>query len=546
MRVQHSTMRTFWQTIGTVIPLSFALASPVPGDSMVPPPELVPNLRQALPAELSIRVSATAGERERAYLGFRSAVKNVGAGPLVINATRTGATMEAHQAILRTNGSLRSREGVGVLRYQRGGGHSHWHLQDFERYELIGVNGDRRRRSRKVGFCLGDRLRVAPSRERPATSAPPRFTHRCGLGRPDLRALVQGISSGYADFYREYLEGQSVDVTTVQSGLYVLRHTVNPNRTLAESDYSDNAASMLLRLRRRDRGRITLSVIRRCPDRPWCAPIRRRMRASATAQAGQVSYARLRMGGRVRTYRLFVPSDLPKRASLLVALHGGGLKDSGRLMAETVGLDADAAARRYIVAYPDAVSGRFNAGRCCNVRRGPNDVAFIDELVMHLGDQYRLDRRRIFAAGFSNGGFMAYRLACQRAETFAAIAVVAATEVIDRCRPSRPVSVLHIHAQDDPKISYGHGRFGSPSIPGLMRVWRRRNGCTTFAKRRLTADLSLQRSACSQGTEVQLLTSATSGHSWPGALPPYGKTEQLAFSATVAISQFLATRQARR
>lgn len=263
-------MRTSLPLLFTAVLLSLAIV-PAPGASPLPAAVLLPDLRQSLPAQLSVRGSAAADGRTRYLLGFRSVVSNVGPGPLLVDAARAGRGMDAHQVIPFTDGTVRRRERVGVLRYQRGGGHSHWHLQDFERYDLIGLGGGRRR-SRKVGFCLGDRVRAPVAPDRPPAAATPQFTHRCGLQRPGLRSLVQGISPGYADVYPPHVEDQSVDVTGLRSGRYVLRHRVNPDRTLAEADYSDNAATLLLALRRRPRRAPALSVLRRCPERAWCAP----------------------------------------------------------------------------------------------------------------------------------------------------------------------------------------------------------------------------------------------------------------------------------
>ena len=263
-------------------------------------------------------------------------------------------------------------------------------------------------------------------------------------------------------------------------------------------------------------------------------------------QAGVVSFGRMRVGAKVRTYRLFVPRVRARRAPLVVALHGGGSRETGQRFAEVLKFDAEAAVRGFVVVYPDALGGRFNAGGCCN--RGVTDVRFVDRLLARVADRHRIDRRRVFATGFSNGGFLAYTLACRRAATFAAVAGVATTEVARRCRPARPVSILHFHARNDSRLAYGRGRRFSenvttPSIPGLIRAWRRRDRCGPARTLRLSANLEQQRALCAQRTEVRLLTSSTAGHSWPGADPPYGAHE--AFSLTATIGAFFAARRPR-
>jgi hypothetical protein len=75
----------------------------------------------------------------------------------------------------------------------------------------------------------------------------------------------EGISVGYGDDYPPFLEGQSIDVTGLEPGRYVLVHLVNENHALRESDHGDDAASVLLEL---DPPRVR--ILERCPDRPAC------------------------------------------------------------------------------------------------------------------------------------------------------------------------------------------------------------------------------------------------------------------------------------
>jgi polyhydroxybutyrate depolymerase len=56
-----------------------------------------------------------------------------------------------------------------------------------------------------------------------------------------------------------------------------------------------------------------------------------------------------------------------------------------------------------------------------------DDVAFLDALLDDLAGAYRVDPRRVFATGMSNGAMMAYRLASELSERIAAVAPVAGT-----------------------------------------------------------------------------------------------------------------------
>ena len=111
---------------------------------------------------------------------------------------------------------------------------------------------------------------TAPTAQRCRRQPPaPRYTSRCGLGRPDRLRLVEGISVGYGDDYAANLEGQSLRLTGLAAGRYVLVHRVNTRQRLREIDYSNNAASLLLRLRWRA-GVPRVRVLGRCPDTGRC------------------------------------------------------------------------------------------------------------------------------------------------------------------------------------------------------------------------------------------------------------------------------------
>jgi hypothetical protein len=234
--------------------------------------DLLPNLDEAAPDELSGRSDLLATPR-RFYLGFESAAGNVGKGPLVIDGSRPSrraSTMGLVQRIQRSDGTRRTVKIPARLRYVTSPTHSHWHLLAFMRYELRTATGERVRRDRKTGFCLGDRYSL-PTRL-PDAPMRARFTDECGRTRPDLLAIREGISVGFGDNYKPHLEGQEFDVTTLPAGRYVLVHRVNPQRLLRESDYTDNASSMAFDLSW-PRGRDLpprIDVVARCPDRASC------------------------------------------------------------------------------------------------------------------------------------------------------------------------------------------------------------------------------------------------------------------------------------
>jgi hypothetical protein len=241
--------------------------------------DLLPDLDQEAPSELAVRTAVVDG-RTIWVLGFRSAVGNVGAGPLIVEGSRSNTdtpAMVVNQLVDRIGAPQRVVRDVGTLQFVVSPDHNHWHYMQFDRYELLryelriagtdaAVVTDR-----KTGFCLGDRyavplaLAAAPSR--------PVFTGSCGLDQPGLLTMREGISVGYGDDYSAFLEGQDLPISGLPDGRYVLVHRVNADGLLAELSRANNAASVLLELSWRE-GRPHIRVLETCPDAANCqAPV---------------------------------------------------------------------------------------------------------------------------------------------------------------------------------------------------------------------------------------------------------------------------------
>ncbi len=239
-------------------------------------PEVLPDLDQLVPRNLSVIV-ATRRSRTRFLLGFESRVVNAGPGPLEILASRPDRStpvMTGAQRVRLANGLGRLYPNVGLLRYKHADDHLHWHYLAFEAYELRRPDGSLAVRDQKRGFCLTDR--------RPPPGRRPVFTADCASHDPSALRLREGTSPGFTDLYPAHYHGQNVDVTDVPAGLYVLVHRANPLLYLREADYTNNAASLLIRLSWPG-GRLAapeLRILRRCPAGDRCFPRRVGARAA--------------------------------------------------------------------------------------------------------------------------------------------------------------------------------------------------------------------------------------------------------------------------
>lgn len=223
-------------------------------------------------------------------------------------------------------------------------------------------------------------------------------------------------------------------------------------------------------------------------------------------------------GGVDRVYRLYIPTGVPPAAPLVVMLHGGF--GSAAQAERAYGWNQLADSAKFVVAYPDGLGRAWNAGGCCgrSSRDGVDDVGFITSAVRDIAGNVGIDPARIYATGISNGGIMAYKLACNTA-VFAAIGPDSATQV-DGCPAPSPTSVLHIHGAADRMIRYdgqpgeGFADIDGPPVPDVNAFWRTVDQCAppaTTVDGRLTTSVA----DCPGGRSVELATVAGGGHEWP-------------------------------
>jgi polyhydroxybutyrate depolymerase len=131
-----------------------------------------------------------------------------------------------------------------------------------------------------------------------------------------------------------------------------------------------------------------------------------------------------------RTYLTYVPRGLAKGAPLVVVMHGSG-ESGSQLRVETgYGFERLADERGFAVVYPNAYEGYWNA---CNIvgdysanQLNIDDVGFLTRMVDKLVGEIGVDPGRVFAAGSSRGGHMAFRLALEAPSRFRAVAAVSA------------------------------------------------------------------------------------------------------------------------
>ncbi|MBW6490935.1 MAG: T9SS type A sorting domain-containing protein [Lentimicrobium sp.] len=226
-----------------------------------------------------------------------------------------------------------------------------------------------------------------------------------------------------------------------------------------------------------------------------------------------------------RSWIVYLPTDfnIDESLPLVLALHG--LTQNGQIMMQFSGFNAVADTGNFVVVYPYGVGNAWNVG--FNGGSTADDVGFLSALIDSLHQQYNVDLNRVYSTGFSNGGFMSYRLACELGEKVAAIAPVAGTmteQSYNSCSPEHPMPVLHIHGTNDIVVNY-NGGFGNKSVDQMLALWNTFNDCPETPVIENLPDLVAEGSTvqrytwapCSLASEVVLLKIINGGHTWPGS-----------------------------
>lgn len=211
---------------------------------------------------------------------------------------------------------------------------------------------------------------------------------------------------------------------------------------------------------------------------------------------------RLGVGGETRRWLLDLPAG-PTDRPFPVVLDFHGFRGSARRLRWWTGFAKLAHRAGFIAVHPDGHDGvrlLGTTGRGWDFRPGETrDLGFVEALLDTLERERCVDRRRVFATGMSNGGFLANLLGCVLAERVAAVAPVAGALALGDCRPSRPVPVLLVYGRGDRVVR-------PEMIEGARDWWAEVAGCAAPA----------ERDGCLHYAGCELVACAgTQGHWWP-------------------------------
>ena len=276
----------------------------------------------------------------------------------------------------------------------------------------------------------------------------------------------------------------------------------------------------------------------------------------------QIDTASFEFEGITRDYLVFLPKsyDGVTQMPVVLNLHGYTLDKQQQMNYSQMNLVADTAG--FIVVYPNAVNTTWNSGIYDSPEAPPNpninDIGFIDALIDTLQSHYSIDLEKIYSCGFSNGGFMSFKLACQLSNRIAAIASVEgaiSNTTASECNCNHTMPVLIIHGTADNIVHY-NGDAGWHSVEYTLDYWKNFNSCiesdTTSLPDLDTLDgCTVERinyTDSFDSIKVVFYKVINGGHTWPGGDKQYlvlswgdiGKTNG-DFNASVEIWNFLKT-----
>ncbi len=239
-----------------------------------------------------------------------------------------------------------------------------------------------------------------------------------------------------------------------------------------------------------------------------------------------------------RSYKLFVPKAAKNDPQGLVVVLHGGKSDAKGVRRYT---NFDRAARQYevIALYPNAPDRAWNDGRDVPISNTDSlyrdDAGYLVRLVQKITARRRVNPQKVFAIGISNGGGMAFRLACEYPDMIAGIGLVT-TKLHHsyQCENGRPIPAILFYGTED-TLSPHDGRSANAnpekaerygamlSADDTIAYWKRRNRCTR------KQSLAIINTDPDDDTQVQPFSFQGcaaplkyyeiigGGHTWPGA-----------------------------
>ena len=179
--------------------------------------------------------------------------------------------------------------------------------------------------------------------------------------------------------------------------------------------------------------------------------------------------------GMNREYILYVPNSYDENSATPILFNFHGFGGSANQFISRADMRAEAELNSFILVYPQGscLDGVPHWNPCHidgDNKSSADDLGFFEAMVNEISSEYTVDMERIYAAGFSNGGMMAFGLANYKSDLIAAVASVSGSMLDCLETPSHPMPVLHLHGTSDGVLPY-NGDASFNSVQNTLDYW---------------------------------------------------------------------------
>ena len=224
--------------------------------------------------------------------------------------------------------------------------------------------------------------------------------------------------------------------------------------------------------------------------------------------------------GSSRIYWVDYPENALEPAPLVISMHGRNHSLYTQMYISEMSSFADS--QNIAVAYPQGVNSwgvpAWNSGVWWD-NSVYDDVGHINTLIDSIVYNFDIDTNRIYACGFSNGGFMAYDLACELSDRIVAFGSVSGNFMMNSnqdCTNEREIPIMHIHGTDDFIVNYYPPTIDfSMTAFEAMDWWSVENNLTEQSEIQLNDNVKVfNRSSPSSTTEFIHIQVEGGDHEW--------------------------------
>lgn len=185
-----------------------------------------------------------------------------------------------------------------------------------------------------------------------------------------------------------------------------------------------------------------------------------------------LSFAQLTLihNGIEREYYVSYPTGVDEPCALIITMHN--YYGSALFIQDVSEMDEFALPENIAVVYPEGINNSWNVGTPWD-GNNQDDIGFVDVLIDSVAANYAIDLDRVYACGYSNGGYLAYELACELSHKITAFGSIGGNFMLNQdqeCSQERDIPIIHFHGTDDPYVAYDEAFPGQFSNDGSMLI----------------------------------------------------------------------------